>query len=246
MPFGLFSVKLFSPPFHVVLFGRKSPRVEATLTSWRVKLYPFEEAVSTQIIWSSPQAICLFFFKDDIFFGCGGLHRCIGLSLSYRDSSSLHQAFSQLRGSSSLHWALSQLRWVFIAASGSLSVTVGLHRCIGLSLSYRDSSSLHQAFSQLQGSSSLHQALSQLRASSLLHRALSLLRWVFIAASGFLLVTVSGGCSWLWCVGSHFCGVSCCRPLALDLPASVVAMPGLSTCGAWALEYWFSSCGTWA
>ena len=193
MPFGLFSVKLFSPPFHVVLFGRKSSRVEATLTSWRVKLYPFEEAVSTQIIWSSPQAICLFFFKDDIFFGCGGLHRCIGLSLSYRDSSSLHQAFSQL-----------------------------------------------------QGSSSLHQALSQLRASSLLHRALSLLRWVFIAASGFLLVTVSGGCSWLWCVGSHFCGVSCCRPLALDLPASVVAMPGLSTCGAWALEYWFSSCGTWA
>ena len=71
--------------------------MQPTLMSWQVKLYLLEEAVSTQIVWSSPQAICLFFFKDYLFFGCGRsslrvvpkqslLWVCItalGLSLSY-------------------------------------------------------------------------------------------------------------------------------------------------------------------
>ena len=144
MPFRLFSVKLFSPPFHVVLFGRKSPHAEATLTSWRVKLYPFEEAVSTQIIWSSPQAICLFFFKDDIFFDCGGLHRCIRLSLSYGGLHCCIRLSLSYGGSSLLHRAFSVMG-VFITASGSLLVTVGLHHCIRLSVSYGGSSSLHRA-----------------------------------------------------------------------------------------------------
>ena len=75
----------------------RSYHMQPTLTSWRVKLYLLEEAVSTQIVWSSPQAICLFFFKDYSCFGCGrsslyvlpkqALWRvfitALGLSLSY-------------------------------------------------------------------------------------------------------------------------------------------------------------------
>ena len=49
--------------------------------------------------------------------------------------------------------------------------------------------------------------------------------------SGFLLVTVSGG--YCLCVSFSFLWLLLLQTLVLGLPASVVGVPGLSSCGTW-------------
>ena len=61
--------------------------------------------------------------------------------------------------------------------------------------------------------------------------------WAFLCLA-------SGGHSLLWCVGSHFGGLSCCRAQTIGVLASVVAVYGLSSFGLQALEHSLSSC--WA
>ena len=51
----------FFPPLSMLYSWERTYLVQPTLKRWRVKLHLLEEAVSTQIIWSSPQEICLFF-----------------------------------------------------------------------------------------------------------------------------------------------------------------------------------------
>ena len=66
------------------------------------------------------------------------------------------------------------------------------------------------------------------------------LRWVFVAARGLSLVSVSGGYSSLWCMGISL-------QWLLLLQGMGSRHTGFSSCGVWALgRTSFSSCGTQA
>ena len=69
--------------------------------------------------------------------------------------------------------------------------------------------------------------------------------WVFVAAHRLSLVAASRGYSLLQLTGFSlqwlFC---CCKTQAVGIQASVVAVPGLSSCSSQAPECWLSTCGT--
>ena len=63
---------------------------------------------------------------------------------------------------------------------------------------------------------------------------------------GFLWLRRAGATLCCGAPASHCGGFSCCEAWALDVRASVVVVPGLSSCGTRALERRLSSCGAWA
>ena len=68
--------------------------------------------------------------------------------------------------------------------------------------------------------------------------------WIFIAGRGPPLVAAIQGCTSCSVWASHCGGFPCFGAWALGMQASVVAAPGLGSCGSWALECWLLHCGT--
>lgn len=61
--FSEITVKLLFFHLSMLYSLERSYLMQPTLRSWRVKLYLLEEAVSTQIVWSSPQQFVFSFLK---------------------------------------------------------------------------------------------------------------------------------------------------------------------------------------
>ena len=90
--FSEITVKLLFFHLSMLYSLERSYLMQPTLRSWRVKLYLLEEAVSTQIVWSSPQQFVFSFLKITDVLAVVGLPKqalwqvlitALGLSLSY-------------------------------------------------------------------------------------------------------------------------------------------------------------------
>jgi len=66
----------------------------------------------------------------------------------------------------------------------------------------------------------------------------------FIAAHRLSLVTASGSYSSLLGAWASVCGGFSCGAQPLGARAAKVVAGGLRSCSLWALEHWFSSCGS--
>ena len=70
---GLSTVRLLFFHLSMLYSLERSYHMQPTLMSWQVKLYLLEEAVSTQIVWSSPQQFVFSFLKITYFLAVVGL-----------------------------------------------------------------------------------------------------------------------------------------------------------------------------